>query len=1404
MTERIRRRLHAALDVAVLASLTVLPQLLGGRARLNADTKQYLYLDPADLMERARHLWDARVGGGTVTHQAIGYLWPMGPYYWVTDQIGLPSWAAQRLWIGGIQLVAALGALVLFRHLGAGRAARLAGAALYGLSPFVLGHVTGQSGLLLPFAALGWLVWAMAKAVERGGWRWPAVFALIVTSCASLNGSSVFFVVLAATLWVPFAVWSFGHATWRQGAAALLRTGGLTLATQLWWLLAYAVGGSFGLPILAVTEQVHTTSHTTSAAEVVRGLGYWFFYGADSEGLWLRDLAPHYMLRTGLIAASFAVPLVALALGAITRWGPRTYFAVLTGLGTVVAVGAFPEPARTPAGAAFESLSRSSELVLGLRNTQRATPLVALGLAGLAVGGITALGRRRAGVAVPASVVLVALVALAFPAQWRSGLIAERFHRPQDLPAAWVEAGQHLDRGSGRVLEVPGIDFASYRWGHTLDPVSVGLTQRPVVARELVPMGGAAGVTLLGALDRSMQEGWVEPGTLSVVARLLGASQVLVRNDLEFERYRTVRPERVWDLVTDDDAGLVLDTTFGPRERNRANPNRPLLDEIELARVPGGEPPPQVAIFDVPGGGRAAVSATAATGAVVLDGDGEGIVHAAAAGLLDDLAGPLLLGPDLTRDGGRFDELVPDGTAVVVTDTNRKRGERWYALRENVGATEPRSHPAVLDDPSDARLAVVDGQPAGAQTVVEWSGASRVWATAYGSALTLVPEERPANAFDGDPSTAWLLDTRQHRSPHRIGIELDEPVAADHVVLVQPQGRPGARAITAARITLDGRRHVDVSIGEEEARSPEGVRVELDGQPFERLTVEIRGVAPDRGPAGFAEITIPGAQVSELVTLPSAVLDALGSRASATPLALVLSRHRADPAEPVRSDPEPVLSRAFDLPAPVVLELTGTARLSPRAAGGTVDGVLGHPDPPRASESLAGDLRSRPAAAVDGDPSTAWRTPFVGLEGQWLDLPNDPGRPVTDLELAVVADGRHSHPTRLVVAAGGDAVEVELPELEPVEEANGVRTVRVPLPRALSGPRLRVTITGVDVRTTPDWYTGDPIGLPVGLAEVRASSILVAEAPTAVDTGCRDDLVTVDGAPVPVRITGSTADGLARAGLQVEACGEPRRLAAGRHEVRAAPGADTGIDIDRLVLATPGFAPAPAPSATARVTVERTGPVSASATVETDGSPFWLVFDQSHNDGWELTLEGATVDGPRPVDGYANGWFVEPDGPGTLDASIRWTPQRAVDVALALSGLAVLACLALVAVAPGTRRSPGRVPVAPALGATPTGAGGWLAVVAVAVAAALLVHPAAAPPAALVVALGRRWPWLARAVPVALVAAAALQVVAFQARDRHDAGFDWPQHFGGAHVTALAGCLLLAVLALAERRGDEP
>src|SRR6185503_11481125 len=164
---------------AGLVLVAYVPFLLSSPGRLSSDTKQYLYLDPGRLLGRAPYLWDPHVAAGTVPHQQIGYLFPMGPYYWFMDVIGVPDWIAQRLWLGTITLFAFLGARWLFTMLGTRRSGALAGALVYGLSPYQLAFTARMSVLLLPWAGLPWLVGLTMRAVRRGGWRDPALFALI-------------------------------------------------------------------------------------------------------------------------------------------------------------------------------------------------------------------------------------------------------------------------------------------------------------------------------------------------------------------------------------------------------------------------------------------------------------------------------------------------------------------------------------------------------------------------------------------------------------------------------------------------------------------------------------------------------------------------------------------------------------------------------------------------------------------------------------------------------------------------------------------------------------------------------------------------------------------------------------------------------------------------------------------------------------------------------------------------------------------------------------------------------------------------------------------------------------------------------------------------------------------------
>ena len=1400
-----RARPVALAEGACLAVVAYVPLLLGAHGRLNADTKQYLYLDPGGLMERARTLWDTSVGGGAVTHQTIGYLWPMGPFYWLGDVLGVPDWAAQRLWIGSLQLAAALGALVLFRTLMPRRhPAQVVAALGYGLSPFVLGHVTGQSALLLPFAAFGWMVWALVRGLDEGTWRWPAAYALLVTTCGSLNGSSVFFVVLGSVLWVPFGVHTLGRARAREGIVLLVRAGILTLLSQLWWLIAYFVGGRYGLPILSVTETVAATSSTTSAAEVLRGLGYWFFYGGDVHRPWLDGLATPYMVSPALLLTSFAVPVLALVLATRLRWSSRAYFALLITIGTLIATISFSAPWRSPAGAAFEEASRQIDLVLSLRNTQRAGPLVALGLMGLLSAALTALWSRHARVALGTAALLVLAITTALPAQWRDALIAERFHR-KAVPEHWDEAGRLLDEGEGNVLELPGIDFAAYRWGNTLDPVSVGLTDRPVLARELVPQGGPVGVSILNALDRSLQEGWYEAAAIVPMARLLGASTILARNDLEYERYRTVRPPRLWALLTDPAAGLEDRVDVGPPTPNRASADVPMLDEIELG-LPSGPPPPPVGLFRVPGGDRPALSSHGTAVPLVFDGSGDGLYAAGAAGLLDSRTGVLLFGADLARSG-TDPTLFGTAPRFIVTDTNRKADERWYTLRENVGATEPADGRVAEEESVGGPIELVPDVPVSAQTVVRWIGAERIWATDYGSASTLLPEDRPSNAFDGDPDTAWRVDVSSLSGPYRVGIELGREVTAPTITLVQPQGRPGTQEVEGAEVILDGERRFQVKIDPADAFDADGVTVPLDGRPFSRVEVELTSFDPPFGPAGLAEVEIPGVQVTELVQPPTATLSRLGAALPDAPIAFVLSRWRADPAEPVRSDPELALQRRLDLPAPVSLTLTGTARLHDSPDDARVDELLDSTGPyVRSSQHLPGSLADRAAAAVDGDLTTAWTTPFVGLTDQWWEIDTGERVTVDEVSLDIVADDRHSLPIRIAVSVDGSEPQVlSVPVVERGRRGE-TRHVSVPLARPLRGHRVRVAIDGARARTTPDWYSGGPVALPIGLAEIGVTDADPVVPARTMDTGCRDDLLTLDGAPLPVRITGPSATALARGPLTVTPCDdEALELAAGPHELLAASGAETGIDLDRLVLTSPAWdrgAPADR-GPTVEVTKEERGRVTG--VLESDGEPFWLVLDQSVSDGWDLAVEGpdgagAAVDGPHPVDGNAAGWLVRPEEAGPLVVSATWIPQRSVDLALAVSAVTAVVCVGLV-VGAGRRRRPAPAPYGPprlAAGAKVDWVRSVPGAVLTALVAGFCIHPVAALPTGAAMAVFSSRPRWGRFIPPALVALAALNVLRLQLRDDFEPGFAWPARFGLSHLLTLMAVVLLGMEALAE------
>lgn len=1291
---RARRIDSSLLETLGLALLAYVPFLLSSPGNVAADTKQYLYLDPGSFLGRALYLWDPHVAAGTVPHQGIGYLFPMGPYYWLMDLVGMPDWVAQRLWMGTISLLAALGARWLFRLLGARRWGALVGALVYMLSPYQLAFTARISVLLLAWAALPWIVGLTMRAVYRGGWAYPAALALVIMSAGSVNASSMLFMLVAPALWILLEL-ATRRVTFGAVARAVGRIAALTIGVSLWWIVGLRIQGAYGLPVLQLTETVRVVALSSSPLDLLRGLGNWFFYGADRVGDSIQQ-AHDYVTNHLVTVLSFAVPVVALGAAAIVKWRHRTYLVLLVVVGTVIGVGAWPFDHPSLAGRAWRSFAADSSVGLALRNTPRAAPLIVLGLAGLLAATVSALAGRKWGRA-PLELVAAALVAvLAFGALlpvWRDGYLSPGLERPEAVPAYWNQVAAALSRegNSTRVLEIPGANFSAYRWGNTVEPVTPGLTDRPYLAREVLPYGSPQTVNLLDALDRRMQEGTFEPSSLAAIARLFGAGTVALRSDLAYERFGLPRPRAFWAALTAPEIAPGLDppVPYGPTTPNVARV--PLVDALTL-RDSRRADPPAVALFGVRGA-VPIVHTAPVDQPVVLSGDGDGIVDAAAAGLLD---GNQLVQQLAAMSDGELAAALARGADLVVTDSNRRRAQTWFsALRDDKGATERSGQ--TLPDPNgdDYRFDVFPGSNDDSRTVVEQHGGA-VDASADGG--TARPEDRATRAFDHDLRTSWRVGGTDPTGAE-LTLHTEIPVRADHVTLVQPQDGPRDRVLTRVSVAVNDGAPITVDLGPE-SLAPAGQRITFPTTDVRSLTVRTEATStPPFDPAlanavGFAEVRLDDVHVTETVRLPIEVNRRIGDRAADHTLDYALSRLRYDPTDGTHQDQELSLRRRFVVPDPRAFGLAGTARVNPNAPDAVIDTVLGTTAPGSeftASGHLRGVLEARASRAFDGNSTSAWTAPIGPQQGVWVGVDLTAPVVVDHLDLDVVADGLHSIPTKLHLEADGKSVaSFDLPAI--ADAAPPGRATSVPLDfTPVSARSLRLVVDEYRPVAPDGGGVISPQTLPVSFAEVSIPGIATPAMPTTVVGACRDDLVRVDGKAIPVRITGAVDD--ARTGLSLAACDSPVDLDTGSHTVTTATGLDAGIDVDRVVLssaaggAATNVAPRGAPLDTAGSTVKTVdaGNTESSVTVTTDGTPFWLVFGQSHNDGWEARTSSGAVGPHQLVDGYANGWLIRPDHAGTMTIDLTWTPQRLVWVGLAVSGLVVLLCLGLL-LAAGRRR----------------------------------------------------------------------------------------------------------------------
>lgn len=1257
------RRRDRAIAPALAAACYALA-LLQRPGEASSDTKIDLHVDPAGFLADVAALWTPSGGlGGVEAAQYSGYLWPMGPFFALLHELGIGPWLVHRLWLGTVLALGAWGVVRLIDALWERErgAAHVFAAAIYVLNPYVVVFTNRTSVTLLAWAALPWLVLLAHRGVhDARSWRWPALFALVVTSAGGgVNAAVTAFVLLgplAMVLYEPVT----GAAPWAAARRFGLRTLGAVVLASLWWLAPAAAQSAYGVDFLSFTEPAGAIWSTTSLTESFRLMGYWISYIGVNLG---SGAQPYFTNSSTLlfdelvVTATLLVP--ALALGGFAwtrRWRYAPWFLGLALLGTLLMAVGFPEGTPLRRGVTFAY--NHFPLLRVLRTTYKAGPLVALALAGL--GGVLvamALARLR-GAARPALALGVAgLLALA---AWPlvTGRAVDAQVTWDEIPRPWSATAAELERSlpaATRAVVLPGQLYGFYDWGATVDPILPALGDAPVAVRSAVPYGDLRGTDLLWTTDALVQQERALPGQLPPLLRLLSAGAVVTG--------------------TDDD----LDRSGGP-------------DPAAAARVlaeqgfPAPSPLPQVRTYDVEGP-RRLVRVEPLEPAAVVDGSAEALAGLAAFDAVP--TGSFAYAGD--RTAAEIRAAAARGAEIVVSDSNRRRVHVVSRMRQNsgwtLGAADPVSEDSAVLNPFEERG--TDGQ-----TVARWHGIDYVRAP-FSPGFPQFPEHRPFAAIDGDPRTFWLADTALEADRHTLEIGFRGARDVPYVDVL-PQADAGAVPV---RLEVAGRSH---ALGRGWTRVRLGLR--------DVRVLRLRVGSDDRGSAGaggLAEVRVPGLRVAESLRVPRLAESALrGERLDAAALTYLFARTTGDrprrrsstygvhPRGLVRSneryealrvrgagDGEAGLDRLFAPPVARSWRLDAWVSVAPEARDSDIDRLAGDTGGPRFDSSgrLAGLPGRRASRAFDGRADTAWIGPWDGRAWlRWSDervhtvraLRFEParGRLAGDRSHGVV---RRPAAVRLVwdggrtpvLRVGGDGV-VTLPD-PPRARAFRLEIV------AAAGAGEAVGIAELSVegfaparRRAPRARAGARVPCPPRAARPVATSRL------AFNPGLT--AMTAAG-PVPLSLAASLGDLDAGVPMRAESCA-PADLPAGEQRLRAPPGV---LRIDHLRLRSA----APEPLARAAVIPGRVldpgepGRGSRSDVRLDLSGPALLVLGESWSKGWRANCDGRDLGDPVVVDGYANGWKANPS---CLNATFKFAPTAPVRWIQLLSALA---CLLLLVVA---------------------------------------------------------------------------------------------------------------------------
>lgn len=1228
MTSPSFSRLRGVGEVGLIAFFAYFPTLVMSAGTFNADTKLYLTTNASRLISSSRYAWDPSQFGGYVPHQAIGYLWPMGPFYWIFDVLGLPAWLAQRSFVATLFFLASLGVLRLLRCSGFSRSAALLAAIAYQFTPYVLAYQSRTSAMLLPWCGLPWMVLIALKGVRSPSWRYPALLALIVGSVGGINATSLImvapapFIVLIDTLFreAPLRPLVYRFA---------LRSGALCSAVSLWWIAMVAIQGRYGADVLSYSETLEAVSSTSVSSEVFRGLGYWLNYvvttAYDSTS---QSIAYLENIRT--LRISYIVPVLGAIGLAFTQSRIRRLAALWLVVGMLLAVGVYPLENSSLLTRVLSSHPDSSA-ALALRSSTRAIPMVCLalvvGLASLFTVVMRALARcKLRSVRWTRLVVLPALVlccVMSVPSRFHDG-VGDPSLAHESLPKYWKDAGAQISERLGddaRALQLPGQEFGAYSWGFTVDPALAAATTTPILTRDLLPLGNPQAMDFVNAIDDASRQGRIDYAAARRIAAQLGVGVLVVPRDLDLERFGTYNPRQ-------------FETALGH-------------DAVDIF----GSGDSSISLRYFPASSLARLESTL----TIVEGSGEGLVNIARGGIETGL---VMYASDLSDD--EILTAARDGANFIVTDSNRVQARQWRGSLDTIGMSEDDSDSSLrIEDIADRRLRLFDEDLAGSHTLVRQAGTIRATASSYGFPLSYWPESRPAYAIDGRHDTAWTVGAFSNPVGQTITLTSDTPF--ERLLLAQPDN---SRWISKVSVRTDSDaswREVDLS----EGSHLKGQSVQVS--PTARVvTVRIDEVLPRSsfsygkhgGPdiaiegVGFTEMTSSNLIQTEVTSTPSRVTRLLRDTAQ-SPTTYVFSRLQSPRTSWWRSDPERSFSRKFDgLQGRYRVVVSGGVDLAHEAELSRRIGVTTF-----SSGAQSDGLFHAGWMATDGDASTSWRVKY----GQSIQ-PNisfKVSSPTDVLRLTQCAAEDCNTATRVLVSDGlGHQVtaDVKADEVDVRGLGAGLWTLKVleSSDRQIIDPRF-----GVRIR------------FPVEIFEIAGAGV----------TATRPSLEKLSRQNVSglLRLNGRDVV-FSSQSVEVQADGSFRTEALvniidGENEISSS---SSILTVDDVVMKQIGGVTKTTPKGAQYTSLTIEGsPTNRQIIVPPHDQDTWLVFAEGFSPGWSATYEGKRLASHRQVEGGFNAWLL----PASSQASritLTFAPQRLANLAQAVSLIVALVCVLVV------------------------------------------------------------------------------------------------------------------------------